>query len=114
MENLSKREKEVAALLAWGSTDKEIAEELFISFDTARAHHKNIYRKILAHNLADLTRWYFGIQKQSRIVLAVFFLVLTFMLEYNNLIAIRVLTTRVPAKTTKGSKRKNKQTFQYA
>lgn len=45
-EVLSSREKEILALLAKGHRYKEIAEELGISFDTVRAHLRNIYDKL--------------------------------------------------------------------
>lgn len=55
----SSREWEVAKLIAWGSSDKEIAQELSISPETSRTHRKNILHKISGHNSADITRWYF-------------------------------------------------------
>ncbi len=45
-EVLSSREKEILALLAKGHRYKEIAEQLGISFDTVRAHLRNIYDKL--------------------------------------------------------------------
>ncbi len=45
-EVLSTREKEILALLAKGHRYKEIAEQLGISFDTVRAHLRNIYDKL--------------------------------------------------------------------
>lgn len=45
-EVLSAREKEILALLAKGHRYKEIAEQLGISFDTVRAHLRNIYDKL--------------------------------------------------------------------
>lgn len=61
---LSEREIEVAFYLAWGFTDKEVARQLSISFETARTHHSNIYQKTKCRNNADLTRWYFEAQMQ--------------------------------------------------
>lgn len=55
---LTEREKEVANLLVWGFTDKEVAVQLGISVQTARTHHSNINIKTQSRNLADLTRWY--------------------------------------------------------
>lgn len=56
---LSKREIEIAKLIAWGDKESQIAEELFISVHTFRTHRKNILRKIKGHNSQDITRWYF-------------------------------------------------------
>ncbi len=44
--NLTPREVEILQLLIKGYSIKLIASELFIAFDTARAHLKNIYRKL--------------------------------------------------------------------
>ena len=43
---LSKRESEILSLLAKGFHDKEIADTLYISFETVRTHLKNIYKKL--------------------------------------------------------------------
>ena len=45
-DSLSPREREVLDLLAKGHRYKEIAERLGISFDTVRAHLRNIYDKL--------------------------------------------------------------------
>lgn len=63
---LSPREYQVAELIAWGASDKEVADELSISVLTARTHRRNILGKIRGHNAADLTRWFFEMKaKQS-------------------------------------------------
>lgn len=46
MEKLTKREKEMLDLLAKGYRYKEIADKLFISFETVRTHIHNIYEKL--------------------------------------------------------------------
>jgi DNA-binding CsgD family transcriptional regulator len=57
METLSTREKQIAQLLATGLAKKQVADQLNISTRTVEGHSKNIYRKIQAHNIADLTRY---------------------------------------------------------
>lgn len=52
---LTARESEVLGLLARGYTDKEIAERLAISFDTARAHVKHIYEKLHVRSRTEAT-----------------------------------------------------------
>jgi DNA-binding NarL/FixJ family response regulator len=47
---LSDREVEVLKLLAIGDTNKEIAEKLFITENTARVHVKNIFEKLQLRN----------------------------------------------------------------
>ena len=54
---LSKREKEVAQLLAEGKSNKEIAELLYISKFTVRRHRDSIMRKLKLKGLADLVRY---------------------------------------------------------
>lgn len=56
MLSLSNRETEVAGYLALGSSEKEIADTLFVSVDTVHTHKKSIYRKWGIRNVADLTR----------------------------------------------------------
>ena len=46
MESLSKREREILALLAQGFMYKEIADQLHISMSTVRAHLHAVYEKL--------------------------------------------------------------------
>jgi LuxR family maltose regulon positive regulatory protein len=46
VENLSERELEVLRLVADGLSNREIAEQLFITVGTAKTHTINIYRKL--------------------------------------------------------------------
>jgi LuxR family maltose regulon positive regulatory protein len=50
IEPLSDREIEVLRLAAAGLSNREIAEQLYISINTVKAHTKSIYRKLDAHN----------------------------------------------------------------
>ena len=54
-ENLSEREKEIVVCIVRGMTGKEIADRLFISFNTVLTHRKNISRKLNIHSVAGLT-----------------------------------------------------------
>ena len=54
---LTKREKEVAKLLAEGKSSKEIAKVLYISIYTVRRHRDNIMRKLDLKGLAELVRY---------------------------------------------------------
>lgn len=54
---LTKREKEILALIAQGLTDKEIAEKVFLSPLTATTHRKNILSKLGLKNKVELTRF---------------------------------------------------------
>lgn len=52
---LSNREKEILAAVAHGKTNKEIADDLFISVNTVVTHRKNIARKTGINSIAGLT-----------------------------------------------------------
>ncbi len=54
-EQLTNREREVLKLAVKGYKNKEIAERLFISFNTVLTHRKNIARKLGIHSLSSLT-----------------------------------------------------------
>lgn len=54
-EELSEREKDVLRLVALGKTNKEVAEELFISLHTVITHRKNITGKLGIKTVAGLT-----------------------------------------------------------
>ncbi len=53
----SKREIEIIQLIAQGLTARKIAEQLFISLDTAITHRKNILHKANATNCAQLVKF---------------------------------------------------------
>lgn len=50
---LSQRETEVLRMLCEGANYKHIAEALFVSANTVKAHIKSIYRKLHVHNRAE-------------------------------------------------------------
>lgn len=52
---LSEREKEIVASVVKGMSNKEVAENLFISVNTVQTHRKNIARKLNIHSLSALT-----------------------------------------------------------
>ena len=58
---LSEREREVLELIAAGSTNKEIAEELYLSPHTVKEHTSALYRKLHARNRAE------AVQRAQRI-----------------------------------------------
>ena len=55
-ELLSPREKEVLRMMFDGLTNKEIAQNLFISYETVKTHRKNILHKTGSKNTAALTK----------------------------------------------------------
>lgn len=59
-ETLTKREEDILRYVAKGYRNKEIAEALFISIDTVRAHVRNIYGKLQVNTRVDAVRKFFG------------------------------------------------------
>lgn len=53
---LSDREMEVLSLLCDGETYRSIAEKLFVSSNTIKAHIKNIYEKLHVHSRAEAVK----------------------------------------------------------
>ena len=53
--SLSDRECEIVRCVVRGLSNKQIAEKLFISFNTVLTHRKNIARKLNIHSIAGLT-----------------------------------------------------------
>jgi len=58
---ISQREQEVLSLIAAGSTNREIAAELFLSPHTVKEHTSALYRKLKARNRAE------AVQKAQRL-----------------------------------------------
>ncbi len=58
-EPLTDRELEILKLVAQGLTNKEIAEQLFISHRTVDTHRTNLMRKLNVNNVAGLVRYAF-------------------------------------------------------
>ncbi|MCA9927261.1 MAG: hypothetical protein KC419_02240 [Anaerolineales bacterium] len=50
LEPLSERELDVLQHLAWGLSNQEIADRLYLSLNTVKVHTRNIYSKLDVHN----------------------------------------------------------------
>lgn len=57
-QKLTVREIEILGLIMQGFTNNEIAEKLFISYETVKSHRKNILEKTGAKNTAALISYY--------------------------------------------------------
>lgn len=56
---LTRRESEVAELLAWGAAKKEVADRLFISTRTVENTARSIYAKTGVQKATELCVWWF-------------------------------------------------------
>jgi DNA-binding NarL/FixJ family response regulator len=54
---LTDREREILKLISREFTNRQIAEELFISERTVETHRKNIFRKTSTNNLVGLIKF---------------------------------------------------------
>ena len=59
--SLTAREREVLNLLARGNTNREIAEQLFITNKTVKNHLSRIYEKIGVHSRAEAIALWLGV-----------------------------------------------------
>jgi len=53
---LTRRERELLKLITEGYTSAEIADKMFLGYETIRSYRKNLHLKLDAHNTAELTR----------------------------------------------------------
>lgn len=56
--HLTTREKQIAELIYFGATEKEISCHLDIAVDTVKSHKRSLFVKTGSRNIADVTRWY--------------------------------------------------------
>ena len=61
-DELSGREQEVLSLLALGHTNKEVAEQLYLSVRTVESHRARIQRKLDISSRAELVRYALGLR----------------------------------------------------
>lgn len=56
---LTKREAQIAELLAWGESKKEVADKLCIAERTVENHTRSIYEKTGVQKATELCVWWF-------------------------------------------------------
>lgn len=61
---ISKRERQIIAGICDGKTNREIADELFITLQTVKDHTYNIYRKVNVRNRVQLTQLFSGLKNE--------------------------------------------------
>jgi len=85
---LTKREAEIAELLAWGAAKKEVADTLYISTRTVENTARNIFVKCGIQKATELCVWWFCTQcgvsfEMSPIKRAVSIVILFFFIQSN-------------------------------
>jgi DNA-binding CsgD family transcriptional regulator len=65
---LTPTEQQVAQLAATGRTNREIAQELFITVKTVEANLSRVYRKLGVHSRAELIALGVEQQRQSEVI----------------------------------------------
>ena len=63
--DLTRREHEILELLSKGFADKEIAQELSISFDTVRWHLKQVFEKLHVRSRTEAVATFLGSRESS-------------------------------------------------
>jgi non-specific serine/threonine protein kinase len=61
----TRREREVAALVADGMTNREIAEKLVLSERTVEGHIANLFAKVNANSRTQLATWYLRVASSA-------------------------------------------------
>jgi len=56
---LTRRETQVAKLIAWGACKKTVADRLYISVHTVENHVRNIFEKTECRSVNEFSAWYF-------------------------------------------------------
>ena len=117
---LTKREIEIAELIAWGATKKDVANSLNISERTAENHARNIYEKTGVTKVNELSAWWFctrfnisfDMSPLRRSIIAMIFLLLVIPRELTGLgDSFRV--TRVRRTECRKSSKSNKSEYEF-
>ncbi|WP_462347770.1 response regulator transcription factor [Butyricimonas faecihominis] len=126
-ESLTDREREIAELITWGASYKEVACILNLSVETVKEHIKHIKMKLGVNKATEIGAYIFCTEydvpvhrdKLGRIrnIVAAITCVLAFILvEYQQLNIIRITTTRnvrISAKSRQARRGKNDYYFAY-
>lgn len=113
LDGLSKREREIAELFAWGASKKEVANHLFISEHTVANHAQSIFEKTGCTKVNELSAlWFcntynipFSLSPLARRVIAIFILSTYLFGSMNNLSDHQRIRTRSRITCVSGSRR---------
>lgn len=120
---LTKRESQIAELIAWGLPKKEVAEKLFISPRTVENTARSIYEKTGVTKANELSAWYFcsmfkislDMSPLRRGVVAVGLLLLLIPMEIipNNDEMVRVRTRTVQVRAGRARGRRDGNSYEF-
>lgn len=119
--NLTRRENEIAELIAWGATKKEIAQQLTISVRTVENITRSIFEKTEVTKANELAAWWFcthfnvsfDLSPVKRSVIAIFLLLIVFPAELaQEMVALRT-TTSVSARASRGGRKSGKRSKEF-
>ncbi len=115
---LTKRETEIAEMIAWGATKKDIARLLFISERTVENTARSIYEKTGVTKSNELSAWWFCTRfkisfnlspfaRKSMAIVLLLFLLPRELLTHNN-VTFRTRTNRTECRTLRQVRRRTK------
>lgn len=120
---LTKRETQIAELIAWGLPKKEVATKLFISPRTVENTARSIYEKTGVTKANELSAWYFcsrfkislDMSPLRRSVVAVGLLLLLIPMEIipNNDEMVRVRTRTVQVRAGRARGRRDGNSYEF-
>jgi len=108
---LTRCETRVAERIAWGASQKEVADKLFVSRKTVDKHIQSIYKKTECTKSNELSAWWFcksfnisyDLSPLSKSFVAIFFVLLTISAEISKVPVIRTRTLKTAqARVRKG------------
>lgn len=117
---LTKRESQVAELIAWGAAKKEIADRLFISARTVENTARSIYDKTGVSKSNELAAWWFctnfkipfTLSPLKRQIAALTLLLLIVTNEFSNGPAV-LRTYKARTRTEIRTNRRNNEDYDY-
>ena len=118
---LTKRETQMAELLAWGLAKKEIADRLYVSTRTVEATIRNIYDKIGIQKATELCVWWFTTQcgvpmslsplKRGFVAMCLLAIIIT--AEACNMGNTMIRPVRTSVRTVRGQRSRRKEDYYY-
>ena len=119
--SLTRRESQIAELIAWGAAKKEIALQLFISERTVENTARHIYEKTEVTKAAELSAWWFcktfniafTLSPLKRQIVAVAMLLLIISNEVFTGETIRIFRSRTKTEIRVLRSRRDDNSFEY-